>query len=948
VQGAVGLVERDGDLTLVDGLLADAARAHGRLLVVEGPAGIGKTVLCQEACARAERNGLVVLRAGGALLERDFGYGGVRQLFEPAVRNATAAERQELLAGAAALASPVVAAQGSTPGLDAQLADQPFAVMHGLYWFASNLADRGPLLIAVDDAHWLDSPSLRFVLYLTRRLEGMAMAVILATRPGEPQVDTALVADIVSCPGVGMLRPAPLSRGGVRELVRCGLGSADDDFVEACYQATGGVPFYVTELVGALARDEIAPSGDAAARVGELGPETVAHSTVRRLSRLGRSATAVARAVAILGRHADVDRVSVLTELGRDQVLIALDALAGVAVLHAGLPPRFAHPIVQRAIYDELGAGARDRGHRRVAKLLAAQGADTEEVASYLLLTEPPAGPEVKERLCAAASTALGRGAPASAGVYLRRALLEPQSSPARGSLLHELGRAESAVRDPGAIDHLREALGLTQDPRARVAILADLVEVLLSVGHWEELSELVRSATSGPGDSDPESSLQLEWLQAHLEGFDPRFASEFDRRLDLRRKLIKQGGKAGRPLALVLAFMLAWRGRELGDAAALIERGLDNGRFLADEGSGSVSLSPALGTLVVLEMLDQAQALAEAMIDDARRRGSIYGYVQGCAFRADVSVRRGSLVSAEADIRSTVELAQQHGLVYALPATLWLVADALLERPQLADIAALTNTIVLEPAFAATLTGAYVLEVRGRLRLQRGETEAAIADLRSCRPTYVALQSRNPAPSPWRSTLALALPASAREEALALVDEELQLARATGLPRPEGIALRARGLLEGGEAGIELLRRSLAVLENAPSALERARTLVDLGAALRRARQPVEARQPLAAGLDLAERCGADRLVGRALEELRAAGARTRRHAITGPNALTPSEERVARMAAGGMTNPEIAQALFVTAKTVENQLGRVYQKLDIRSRTQLAAALAPGLAAL
>jgi DNA-binding CsgD family transcriptional regulator len=238
------------------------------------------------------------------------------------------------------------------------------------------------------------------------------------------------------------------------------------------------------------------------------------------------------------------------------------------------------------------------------------------------------------------------------------------------------------------------------------------------------------------------------------------------------------------------------------------------------------------------------------------------------------------------------------------------------------------------------------LLDVRGRLRLQRGDTDAGIEDLRRCGEICSALRFENPNGwATWRSALALALRVSAPAEASRLVAQELELARATGLPRAQGVALRAAGLIEGGERGIELLRRSLAMLDRAPSALERARTLIELGAALRRANQRAAARDPLRAGLELAHRCGAERLAARAQQELKATGARPRRLMVSGRDALTPSEQRVAEMAAEGSSNRDIAQALFVTAKTVENQLGSIYRKLGIRSRNDLAGALAAEL---
>jgi DNA-binding CsgD family transcriptional regulator len=221
------------------------------------------------------------------------------------------------------------------------------------------------------------------------------------------------------------------------------------------------------------------------------------------------------------------------------------------------------------------------------------------------------------------------------------------------------------------------------------------------------------------------------------------------------------------------------------------------------------------------------------------------------------------------------------------------------------------------------------LLEVRGRLRWQRGNHGGALADLRRCAETNARV-CPSPCYSSWRSELALVLPAdddSARE----LIEEELALARATGLARPTGIALRAAGVRSGGEAGIGLLRESVEVLGKCEARLERARALVELGASLRRLNHRIDAREPLAEAMDLARRCGADRLADRARDELLAAGARPRRTALDGVEALTASELRVTRLAARGLPNEAIAQELYVSRKTVETHLSHAYVKLGL-----------------
>ena len=180
-----------------------------------------------------------------------------------------------------------------------------------------------------------------------------------------------------------------------------------------------------------------------------------------------------------------------------------------------------------------------------------------------------------------------------------------------------------------------------------------------------------------------------------------------------------------------------------------------------------------------------------------------------------------------------------------------------------------------------------------------------------------------------------------AEDRAEELVAEDVGLARAVGAPHALGIALRAAGLIAGGNRGLERLAEAATVLERSGVDLELARTLTDQGAALRRAGRRRDARAPLRRALDLAMRCGAIALARRAREELVAAGAKPRRERISGVAALTASELRVAQMAAQGLTNRQIAQALFITMRTVSAHLGHVYSKLDISDRAQLPAVL-------
>jgi DNA-binding CsgD family transcriptional regulator len=230
-----------------------------------------------------------------------------------------------------------------------------------------------------------------------------------------------------------------------------------------------------------------------------------------------------------------------------------------------------------------------------------------------------------------------------------------------------------------------------------------------------------------------------------------------------------------------------------------------------------------------------------------------------------------------------------------------------------------------------------------GVLRAAAGNHEAAIEELRSCALDHPAYGGENPAMFPWRSAAALSLAELGRHgEAQTLASDEVQRAQSFGAPRAIGIALRVQALVRPQAQRSAGLEAALAVLADSPARLEQARVSVDLGATLRAAGQRTAAREPLVEGLTGAVRCGARALERRARAELAAIGVRPRGIEGAGPGSLTPSERRVAEMAVDGGSNREIAQALFVTEKTVETHLGRAFRKLDITSRRQLREVLA------
>ncbi|HTQ90144.1 MAG TPA: AAA family ATPase [Streptosporangiaceae bacterium] len=946
-----GLCEREDELARVDALITAASAGRGGVLLITGPAGIGKTVLLEAARERAGQAGLRVLAGRGGELESGFSFGVARQLFEPLLVGASAAEREALLAGAARralIALEDFQGRVSAAPTDAE-SEPPFAVMHGLYWLAVNASAAGPLLVAVDDVHWADQASLRFMLYLADRLAGLPVALALSWRVAETGDDAERLARLEQAAVGGVVSLTPLSPSGVRALLTRQFGTAPaEQFATACHAMTGGNAFLLRELIRQLRADGIRPDQEAAAQVAALGPRSVARAVALRVARLGPAAGELARAAAVLGDGAQLRHAAMLAGVDLEDAAAAADGLAGIGVFEPGTPLRFVHPVVRTAVHDDIPRASRGLRHAEAARLLAAEGADLDAVCAHLLLCEPAGSAEVVERLRAAAARAVGRGAPESAAAYLRRALAETADVSLRALLARELGLVEKVLGDPAATEHLRESLRLTSDPAMRAAIAPDLAELLILAGQWEAGTALLRDALAELADRDvpsgepaPAAIARLRSWWAGLSAYDPSLVGELDHRLGELRSAARAPDAGSRMLAGLLAGVLAWRGEPESKVLALFDHAFDSGRLLARVDSDSLMAAQALLSPVMFEQLGRVEELAGQLLAQSRARGSVVGLVIAGCMHVAVRARRGELVDAETDVRTVIEIAAEYGITFAIPSALWYGADALIERPGLADIAALADVAGLPPDLARTASGGLLREVRGRLALAAGDLSTARAELKAAAGTYEALHLVNPGGSGWRSALALAMAAEDPAEARRLATSELEDARQAGLPRPAGIALRTRGLLEGGERGLADLREAAELAATSGARLEHARALVELGAALRRANQRAAARGPLRAGLDLAYRCGATRLTERARDELLAAGARPRRGALTGLEALTTSERRVAELAATGMSNPEIAQALFVTLNTVEGHLRHVYQKLSISSRGQLPAAL-------
>jgi DNA-binding CsgD family transcriptional regulator len=936
------LLEREAQVAALEAL-ADAARSGGgRFVVIEGSAGIGKTRLLTEARALAGAAGMRVLAARGGEFEGEFAYGIVRQLFEPLLASASPGLRAELLSGPAALMEPLFGASQLAASQDAP-AEGSFAIVHGLYWLAANVALQRPTLLTIDDLHWADTSSLHWLLYLTRRLDGVPLLVAAGTRPPEGEGrDPALVAELITDPEAAAIRPEPLGRASIAVLARELHGlEPDEAFCAALETATGGNPLFVGAVLDAVALEGTSPTAEHVPRLLEIGAQGVSRAVGLRLARLQPEALALLRAASILGDGTELRHAAALAGVQSRELGPAAAVLVRLDLLRREDPLEFFHPVVRSAVYETLDVVERDAAHRKAAELLLQAGAPPESAAGHLFRVAPGADPFVAATLRQAAERSLGQGAAETAVGYLSRALEEQSDPAAQAEVLVELGLAERRTNGPAAADHLRAGLELLADRSRRCAVALELGRALWFTDRIADaLAVFQRGLDEVDRNRDPDL---YELLVAELISsawFDPQtipIAEAAIGELDLDAL---HGGVGSEILLGTMAHNQYQLGvhREL--AIELARRALAPGNLLA---SGSLAFNYAAMVLSRSGLLDEAVSVFDQAVAQARRRGDIFNVAFMLMWRGKCQTQRGDLRAAVADLREAIDLCVAHDMLVAWPYTIGSLAHALLEQGE-ADEAA---RVIDEGDFPEQLPLDQLHLVhfrlsRGRLRIETGSPERGVEELLQVGETARLFPHDNPSGMPWRGWAAEGLRRLDRtDEARALAVEELALARRWGDPYAIGASLRVLGLVEGGEAGIELLREAVEMLAGSEARLEHARALVDLGAALRRANQRAEARERLREGVDLARKVGALGLAVRAYEEIAATGARPRKILQTGLDALTASERRVAQLAAEGMSNKEIAQTLFVTIKTVEMHLSHAYRKLDISSRAQLDKAL-------
>ncbi len=931
------LLERTVECGLLDRVMESAHSGSGRFVFIEGTAGVGKSSML--GYLRKSAHGSLVLHAQATPIERPAPFAVVTKALRDALDELDPAERNLIFVGSARLSRPLF--EPLTPGGSAS-DPHGFSRLHGLYWLLSNLSEATPVVFMIDDLHWADASSMRFLLYLAHRVDTLPVAVVATRRIEGPGDSEGLVSQLRAHPSVQSLRLESLSAEATRDLLKTRLSSSPtDSMVRRAHELTGGNPFLLKELADSMREGADTGSRD----ISSIGSEVSSvHQTIRRrLTGLPDNAYSLARALAVLGDGTSLRSAARLTGLEYEGAQDALTLLIERGLAMGGDQLSFAHPLIASAVYDEIPPARRMAMHTRAALIIDSDGASIQRVASHLLLGDITEEAWAFDKLRSAGQDAVSLGALESASIFLRKALDHATEPHLRAELLMELAEVEAPNDLPSSLAHLREASEIVDDAGRRAEVHRRIGRALYGLGKPAEavpFFELAMQDLHGhpellaevKGETIAVARLDLSTRPRSLELLDELTSSE-----------LKRNDNNLRSIHVELALSSI---RDIEPVEKAVAH-LQNARFpltqpLVENGDGAL-IPPFIMGLVWSDQLAEARRVMDAVVEDAQVRGSIMAFATGRAFGATVLFRMGQVDEAVAAAQDAID-AEPHGWgVGRFIVRAWL-AHGLMERHELAAAEHILDQAMADSSISQSIQQVFVFDARARLLILQGRPVEAMAEANRARSLALEqLNNINPVIVSWRMALAashhdLGEPA----KGIAVMEEEVELARAFGAKSYLARSLRLLGQLMGGDKGMDLVEESWETAFEGPAVLARAWSAVVFGRHLRARGDTVKAREVLTDGLRIASLCGSHLAADRLKAELTLAGARPRREAVTGLASLTPGERRIVDLAASGLSNREIAEAQFVTVKAVEWHLGNAYKKLGVRSRAALPKIIA------
>jgi DNA-binding CsgD family transcriptional regulator len=917
------LYERNTEIAVIDAAVARLGEGRGTTVVLEGRAGRGKSTLIEYAVERGRENAARAWVVRARHLASAAPFEVLRRLLGPAVEDAGGVD---VLEGAARFAIPLF-----TPG-----ADLSHGVDYGCQWLIAWLAERSPLVLAIDDAHWADGASLRVLLDVQADISVQRVTMLVASRPVENPEVQRLLAAMAAQPECEVLSPGVLSREAVAEVVADKLGApAQDAFVDECLRVSRGNAFYLQELLRPY-RAGVRPDQQGFVRDGAL---SLRRTLSWRLGELGPEAVQLAQAAAVLGDGCSLHLAAELARLDEQAAVLQASRLEVASIFQHGDPVEFLHPLLRAAVEAELPEVVKGELHARAARLLWLSGEDPESVAQHLVASPGSGDGEVSAFLADHGLAALDTGAITLASGLLRRALDEPAPPGERDRILIGLGRAEHAGGDlDAAHDHLEAAM----ESRERATVLtaaAELFDVLYDDARYHDFGGFhQRVLELAPlGDSPAEVRLRAQLLGNVFMAVEPG--------LSLPSELAEVDAATLTSERDIDRYLLV--------LAAIYQRTMQHGTTerLEDNLRRAVAgmQFDAQGTLSTWDAKVALLAAAFLLDDQVAEADAILGRVAPSVSRLRSSA---PVLQSELEHRRVLSAMVKGDFDDALAAI------------------ALAEQRTSQTEMSRFTVGHRF--VRGWIALQRGDYSAAAVLLAertgddTVYPALGAMLAGYPERAlemlaPQELSTDVAGPVTAievefephlvashayqllgdRENAVCEADREVAVRRRYGPRFRMAQALRRRASFESARRAVDLLAEALELAESTPRRPVIARVLTSYGAALRRVERVPEARDALYRAVDMAEEMGMERLRERAHRELVLAGGRPRRTRTSGPRSLTAAQQQVARLAADGRSNRQIAEDLFVTIKTVETHLGAIYRKLGIATRDDLAGVL-------
>ncbi len=899
----------------IDALIRDAKQGQSGVLLIRGEEGIGKSSLCEYAVGRADD--LVVLEAHEIESESGLAFSGLWDLLHPI------ADRREAIPAPQAEALEAAFALGPHAGRDR------FTVCVATLSLLAAAAEEQSVLAIVDDANWLDASSAEALHFAARRLEAEGVALVMTI--GD---DELTLFDRTDLPELEL---EGLDADSTSALLTRGAGSVvAADVAAAVFTASNGNPLAILELGEVLNASQLAGEEPLPEPL-PVGPriERVFEDRLTKLSDSVRSVLLVA-ASSMTGSLEAIDRA--LDELGLEPTDLGAAQQAGLIVVADG-QLRFRHPLLRSTVYHNASSHARRAAHEALAVAAVGERADDRR-AWHLAAATREADPEVVRELIETAHRARARGGHAEAAKALERAGRLSESSVQVADLLHDAANEARLAGHPDkALALLDEAVGAVAGNRKLKASIRHLRGVIeMWRGEPMRASKALLDEAEQVEDDDPERAARMLSDAA----WAALMAGEISFALTAAERAAEVGEHDGGVSAVLgtsiagICLLLSGRTDEARELLATYEPLLDQPEFLEQ---AYYVVWPAGHVLTWLERFDDARRVFNQVVDAARESSSPSLLPYALAGLAELDFRTGAWHSAQANGSEAVRVATETAQATAFAFSLVTVARLDAARGRAEDCRTSISHALELASLEVGGVLAYAGAAEGLLDLSLGHNEESIGHLRQVARRVRERGLGEPSVIQWAPDL---IEACVRSGLVDEATEELERftteARATNRQWALAASARCRGLLASDDEFEEAFSEALSIHGRLPMPFEHARTQLAFGERLRRSRHRSDARPHLRAAIETFERLGAAPWAERARVELRATGESIGRESLSGLDALTPQELQVAIVVARGATNKEAGAALFLSPKTIEAHLGRIYRKLEIRSRTELA----------